>query len=401
MVDQIKYLVDKARFTDDAVSRKGLPSCWKRARYDGSHSATETIIFKLEIDGYSPIKALGSLAKDGRLRLWKVEAVLPSLLHGHNGIPIRNRHEYALAITRLHYFLRHLIRECDHERLVPGLDRQSLTHLGYIEISVQVQDPTHDLLVGSHVARLRHQRIPTAVYWGQSTRMSTRELAVVFYDKTAKLRAGLVFPSGVEMSRVETVYKNSERLSKDIMKILGRRNVLDPPPLTTLAIEDAYHLFRHGMGRVTGLGWGADIQSLQTITHSKARLIAGILGNSVSDQYRLESALQTYRQIEKPGVRTLATVDKQLRAWAFNYIAPQARNLLPDNQSDLKWAEIRWKQREDAWASLLVDLGAPHEPDPRILHAWSETRFLDCKPHPGALVGITAPGPLPFIRNTL
>lgn len=400
MIDFIKYLVHDVDFTEGAVERTALPDSWKRARYDGDRPATDTIIFRFEVDAYCPVKALGHLTKDGRPRLSKVEAVLPSLLHGHNGRPIQNRIELALAITRLHFLLRFLVCERGHGRIVPGLCAGSLTYLSYVETSVQVQDPQHDLLVASHVARLKHQRFPSAVYWGESTRMSTRELAVKFYDKAAKVKLGFAIPEGMAQTRVEGIYKDADRLSGETRNILGLPKLYEPPPLVTLSPEVAYGLLRQALGRVTGFGWGGDIGTLQTIRNPKARLIAAMLGEAVSDPYRLESALRLYDQMERPGVRTFAEVEKELRAFAFNYIVPQANDLLPDDASDLRWSEVRWKRREDAWATVMRELGVPDEPDPNILNAWSETRFLESKPQPGELVGPVLPSRPPFRRNT-
>ena len=398
MIDQLKIRPARVFLADTAVSHKGTHASFRRNHDIEGQKPGATVVLKFKIARYSVVTVVAKKLQDGRFWVSHIEAILPSLLRGHNGTPLANSHELHLALTRLRHIVMLVVEPNCRDFIIPGTGRGNDGWIDYVECLAQFDDADRRFLVGSHFAALKYQQQPTRVYFGQSSKFSTRELAVSIYGKLAELRHGTADPPGSWPTRVEAIYRDEARLAKDVAKgrlFTGKRG----PLLATLAPAAAQELVQLALSRLTGFGWLPELDSLATLSKS-ARLIAAALGPAIREPNRLDLAIENYKLVEKPCPRTADAVENQLRAYAVRNTLGSGKILFPC-LSELPRADVRWHQREQEFEVLMRDIGAPTEPDADIAEAWSHTTFLPAVPEPGALTGSVAPAPPPFRTDTL
>jgi hypothetical protein len=396
MLDLIKLRPERLFLSDEATKKVHR---FTRRHYTDGLEKGGTIVQAFKIDDYAPLKAVARKTRDGRFWITRIEAVLPAMLYGHNGRPIRTIEEQCLALTIVHHILRRLTEPEGHGRIIPGVGPQNLGYISNVECSTTVQDPGHRFIHASHLTRLKNQQQSTGIYLGQSTYLRTRGMKISIYDKVRQMGKGLVESSGNGATRIEAVIKSDLRLGKEVKA--SRQYAGHPGEVvSTITQETAYEVLRASMNRLTGFGWCPGPGDIGDLCKN-AKIIAGALGDHVRDARRVEMALAAYKLNCKPRSNTYRLVARELRAFAIRVVIPDPLSILPDNPADLQWADVPWPIREMEWAALMRDIGAPTEPDPAIVAAWSQTTFLRKKPIPAELVGSVAHGPPPFRKDPI
>ncbi len=399
MIDKIHFQPSCTFLTPEAVQLTSTRDGFGRCANITGRLTGGTVVLKFKVDRYPIVSIVAIKLQDGRWWVKRIEGNLPSLIHGHNGTPLANLHELHLALTRLRHIVALVTASACHGRIIPGVGTGNEGSIGRVECLIQFHDPGRRFLVGSHFARLKHQQRPTGVYFRQSSCFITRELVLSIYDKLVEMRAGVAEPVGVEPTRVEARILDEARLAKDVLRTKMFTGV-SGPLLATLSPVTAHALVQLSLSRLSGFGWLPELDSLQGLPKA-ARLIAASLGQLIHHPHALDLALENYQLVEDPGKRTMQAVESKLRAYAFrNYVGDPQHIIFPD-LSELARADVRWPSREREFEALMRDIGAPLEPEPDIVAAWSRTTFLPAVPATGALFGSVSPAPPPFRTNTL
>ncbi len=399
MIDLINFRPAQLYLTDEAMALKSTTEGFFRSHgVQGKSADGRTATLSFSVDGYSPVKIKARQLKCGRCWVSSIMAVLPSLLHGHNGRPLKNAEEIWQALTRLAYIVSKVTVLSYPGRAIPGVGTGNRGYILGVECSTQFQDPDQSALLSSHLARMKNQQRATGVYFRESSIMLSRELKVSIYDKNAKVHCGIAEPPGIGCTRAEAIFKDDERLAKDA-KATKLYSGQPGEVLATLAPETSYALLRMSLMRLTGFGWLPSAGDLEGLGKSARSLACG-LGDAIARPHRLNSALEAFRRIEHPkGGATYLRVERALRAYAVRTVLPDPMAFLPKDPADLKWSDVLWRDREQAWAVLMRDIGAPTEPDPAIAAAWGQTRFLAKRPEPAELIGTVAPSRPPFLTS--
>ena len=398
MLDVIKLRCDRVHLASNALNPKTVPDGFGRSHYQGAANRSGRISLAHSLDDIELLRAACFKLDDGRWLVKRVRCNLPKLLHGHNGRVLENEAEAALALTRLRWILKPVVLDADWGRIVPGVGGDNSGYIDYLETTAQVNDPGGRLIRASHIARLPYQRFPSCVYYGESTRASQREIAVAVYDKLAEAKFSMPVP-GHSPTRVEVILRHGERLAKEVA--LARRTSLAPGcQVATLSFDDAYRVHQNIVRTMTGFRWSVDPADLRTLNSSALLMVIG-LGDALGDPFRVDDTLQAYRRVVGPTDRHFRTISKQVREIAGRLVAPDIEDQLPANRSDLETVNVVNPAIEDRFACHMSSIGAPMEPDEDILGAWSSTAFVGPPGRPGGLVGTTAPGTLPFLRDSL
>jgi hypothetical protein len=321
------------------------------------------------------------------------------MLHGHNGRPIQTIHELWLALSIVQHIVRQVTEPGCHERIIPGVGRQNLGYIGKAECSITVQDPGQNFIHGSHHARLKNQQETTGIHLGESSYLYTRDLTISVYDKIKEMGKGFVAPTEYGVTRIEAIIKNDLRLGKEVKatKLFSGR---PGDVVATITLETSYAVLLSSIKKMSGFGWSPGPASLDGMCRN-ARIIAGALGDRISDPRHVKRALAAYRQNVKPKANTFRKVELDLRAYAVRTVIPDPLAIIPENLADLQWAEVPWPSRELDWSTLMCDIGAPTEPDPAIAAAWGQTTMLRKKPMPAELTGPVAHSPPPFRKDPI
>ena len=401
MIDLINIRPDQLYLTQEAMALTStIEGFYRSYGVLGKSAAGRTATLSFSVDGYSPLKIKGHQLKCGRWWIGSIMAVLPSLLRGHNSRPIRTPEELWLALTILAHIVARVTGSSHPGRVIPGVGANNHGYILCVECSVQLQDPGQSLLIGSHLARMKNQQKATGVYFRESSSMISRALKLSFYDKNAKVAYGVVEPADIECTRVEAIFKDDERLAKDA-KTTKQYSGKPGEVVATLAPETSYALLRSSLMRLTGFGWVPSAGNFEGLGKSARHLACGI-GDAIAQPHRLNAALEAFRRAEHPtGGPTYRKVERELRAYAVRSVLPDPLAFFPKDPADLKWSDVIWRDREQAWAVLMRDIGAPTEPDPSIAAAWAQTTFLAKRPEPFELIGTVAPSRPPFLNTTL
>lgn len=399
-MDRIRLIPDRAFLTNEVTDAKHTHPKFIRRYISKGRDAPTSLTLQPDFGPCTQINLtiVAQRLDDGRWRVTCIDAVLPQLLHGHNGRPIRSNAGLALALTVLRFIVSLVVWEDCRCRIIPGVGPENLGYIRYLEAMIQFQDPDRQLLLASHVARYHYQHKPPHVCWGQSTKVKRKELDMSFYDKSAQLgREGNLDPSGCPGTRYEFVLKNGERLARE----LGKAGVRGGEVVSTLTIPDAYTLIRHSFGFMSG-HLLPDREAFSDLHKTARTLIAG-LGDNIMDPHAVDQAIETYRRVEDPNPRTFRRINKEVRAYSFSTALPNFASLIPESIDDLPWSDVTLQIKEMSFAREMKEWGAPTEADPDILAAWSTTTFLKKKPVDGELVGaLSVPTKyLPFKRFTL
>lgn len=396
-MDSTKFILDRVRLTDEAVMPATTSNGFARdLKIDGKGPHASAIL-SFKVDNYAVVKVRGLKVRDGHWWATHIEAVLPSLLHGHNGRPIKTAAELALALTRLVHIVKAVVQPQCHQRILPGVGPDNRGYIRRWEAMIQIVDAGHAFLLGCHLAKLKHQQKTCRIHPTESTTLRTREVDVSIYDKHAKLRYGLSCPEDVPGTRIEVIVKDKKRLVREV-KSTGLFTGTPGPVLATLNLATEYQIILAALKKVTGIGHIPDRSSLEGLCKN-AKLIVGSLGAEVTNIGRVAAALQAYKMSCGPNPNTFRRVEQDVRAYAVRVKIPDPLALIPADHSNLRWSEVHWEMRERQWAVLMRDINAPDEADPAIAAAWSVTSFLPALPPPYELFGGIAPGKLPFLKT--
>lgn len=373
-------------------------------RFDTHNSAT----IEVTIEKRRVLSIYVKVLEDGSWWVREVVAVLPALLHGHNGILIRKPEDYALALTILDYLLSLVSTPFSKFRL-PAIGAGNHGFIKLVESAIQVNDPERRFLRGSHFARLAKQYRGTGIIFGESTSCITRNLKFSVYDKNNQMwDRDLIAGTEAEATKIEIVHRNAETLGRSLATVTGMRKKprLGPsketafPVAASLSLADSYGLLKKGLGRVSGLGWIPKGSDLQEIKNKNALLLSIGLGDGATDSRNVDRVLQQFRRLNMNRA-TYAKADVALRTYAMGQVAEDPLSVIPDDQADIQWADVSWGAREHAWAKLLGDLDAPITPDPVIAKAWTQSSILPSQPDFRDMAGVVAPNPPPFYKDPL
>ena len=387
-MDRTRMIPDQLYLTNEAANQSTtVDRFYRRVGAEGKEKPA-SLKLSLAVNRYEFIRIICHRLTNGFWRVSCIDANLPALLKGHNGCPIRTSHDLALALTRLQFFVSLVVRSDCHDRIIPGVGPRNRGFVKYMEMMIQIQDPEHHLLIGSHVANITYQHKTPSIAWGESTSFKGRELNLKFYDKHAQRKSGILDPEGVEGTRVECIARNADRLAnevKDSKAFTGSPGAV----VSTLSLESGYDVLRRNLGRTSGFGSIASDLPAKLSTTSKLLLMG--LNSNFDQRHAVDLLLENYRRSQNPCERTFRTVNKEVREHAHRFIAPDALALVPPNFQELQWSDVRMPSAEKDFRALVCDMGAPDVPDPQILEAWSSTTMLAAKPTGAELAGLYLP----------
>lgn len=397
-MDRIRYIPDRIFLTDEASDRSTTVEGFERRVVGKGKTKPESLILTLSLGSYEFLRIIAHRLDDGRWRVACLDVNLPAHLYGHNGRAIRTDDELALALTRVKHFVSKVVRPECWDKIIPGAGRGNRGFIQYVEAMVQIQDPGHRLILGSHVAHMANQHGRQLVAWGSYTRFKGTEVAITIYDKAGQRKKGILVPALIDSTRMECTVKNPRRLAQEGMatgEYVGKPGEV----LCSLSLRTAYAVLRRNLGKLSGLGCRPD-DTLRNLSSTARQLILG-LGSRISKPHAVDQLLENYRQACSPCLSTFTSVSKQVRSHAYAWIAPDALSLLPADMDLLKRSDVRMPRTEKDFDILLRDTGAPMAPEPAILAAWSQTTFLKIKPIGFELAGHTVPGPCMPWKKTL
>lgn len=397
-MDRIRFIPDRVYLTDEASDRSTTVEGFERRVVGKGKTKPESLILTLSLGSYQFLRIIAHRLDDGRWRVTCLDVNLPAHLYGHNGRAIRTDDELALALTRVKHFVSKVVRPECWDRIIPGVGRGNRGFIQYVEAMVQIQDPGHRLILGSHVAHMSNQHGRQLVVWGSYTRFKGTEVAITVYNKAGQRKKGILVPDLIDSTRLECTVKNSRRLAQEC--VVAGDYVGNPGEvLCTLSLLTAYAILRRNLGRMSGLGSRPD-DILRNLSSTARHLVLG-LDSRISKPHAVDQLLERYRQACCPCPSTFASVSKQVRSHALVRIAPEVLSLLPADMDLLKRSDVTMPWTEKDFDILLHDTGAPVAPEPEILAAWSQTTFLKIKPVGFELAGHTVPAPSMPWKKTL
>ena len=218
MIDRIKFKPHGVYLNREAVRNRKTTLGWCRRTNTKGEFGPHSLSLRLLFDYYPLVTVISRREANGSWRVDLIDTNLGRLIHGHNCRPVRNATELLLSLTRLKHFVSQVVTPESRGRIIPGVGESNLGYIWSAEIMQQIQDPAHELLLASHVARRRYQHGPALVAWGESTLFKGEETELSIYDKAAQRGRGSVLPVGIPGTRVEFRIKNPERLAKEVLE---------------------------------------------------------------------------------------------------------------------------------------------------------------------------------------
>lgn len=383
-MDRIRIITDTVYLTDEAANQLTTVVGFVRRLTGEGKKRPASLVLSLRIDRYDFLRIVCHRMENGVWRVSCIDANLPAHLRGDNGSPIRTTDELALALTRLLHFVSMVVLPDCQSKIIPGVGKGNRSFIHYLEAMIQIQDPGHQLLIGSHVANMRYQHKPPMITWGESTTFKSRELSLALYDKKSQRKAGILDPAGVESTRIECAIRNAERLAREV-KETKAFNGPAGAVVSTMSLESAYAVLRRNIARLSG--FGNIVGDLPPGLSKTSKLLLVGLSSQIDEPHVIDLALENYRRAEAPCSRTLRTITQEVREHAARVIAPDALALLPKDFKALRWSDVRMPGSEWLFDALIANMGAPSNSDPEILKAWSSTTFLASKPVGGNIDG--------------
>lgn len=389
-MDRVTIISPRLFLSADAADRDRTVAPFNRWVGTKGRERPHTVTIALECHSTRLLTLVSHALDDGRWRVTRSDVNLPSLIWGHNGRALRSAAEVALAWTRARYFIKIVTEALGHDKIIPGTGRANLGFVRTAELMVQIQDPDHRLLRATHQTRLPHQHKPTFVAWGRSSDFNREDTRLRIYDKVAQRTGGRPNPMGGSLSRLEFVAKRPERLGRET----GYALQLPPAAgdvISTLTLDDAYAVIRLNFRSLIGLNTGGNLGASK-LSKTARLLMLGL----ATGPYAVERLLDDYRDLERPSNRCYGTIDREVRNAAASRLIPDFDALLPETLDSLAWADVEMPGTEGDYLAFLRDMGAPSEPDPDILAAWSRTSFLKSKPCAADLTGPVMPCRAPW-----
>ena len=384
MFDRIRIKPDRLYLTDEASDQDYTVEGFNRRLKSRGREKPSNMIITLDVSGSDILRIISRRLDCGRWQVTCLDINLPALLLGHNATGIQTHHDLALALTRARHFVSLVTEPSDHKRILPSSDWQNNGYIQKAELMIQIQDPKHRILIGSHLCSKRYQHRSHLVCWEQSTYVKGDDLAINFYDKAAQRNCSNVSPRNVPCTRIECLVKDPERLANEVA-LTNKFHGEPGEVVRTISMDTAYAIIRRNVSQLTGFD---QLISDQRVKGNKIAdtLFIG-LRERVHESHELDWALEEYRRLHKPCQRTFKEISKALRSMAVNLVTDQTRDPLPENRGSLLWSSIPHHSVENTFAALRRDLQAPDTPDERIQAAWATTSLIKSKPTSLELTG--------------
>ena len=397
-MDSIRIIPDRVLLSDIAVNRDVTADWFRRQVSSVGKVCPKSMTLRLEHENQHLLTVVGHRLDDGRWRASAADLNLPALLHGHNGWPLHSQADLDISLTIARHFLQRVTTESSHSRLIPGLGAGNEGYVKRLEATVQIQDPGKRLLKCSHVCAFPYQHKSPFVCWGESTRFRSREFDLSFYDKAAQRRCGGVSPAGVPGVRIEAVYKAPDRLAADLA-ITGSNVGTAGKAARTVSLDSSYQLVRLSLSKL--IGWPNDFLGERAMIPRPVLGIIFGLGDAIADPYKVDAALERYKNTLQPSEKTFREAAKAVREYAAQAIVGSPLLHLPTDHQQLQRSDLRDNVTEARYQVFLKEQGAPSLADQDIKDAWSVTTLLPELPHKQDLVGITSPEPYMPWNNTI
>jgi hypothetical protein len=318
------------------------------------------------------------------------------MVHGHNGRPLRNLGEIALALTILRHLVSMVTTEQTRTQILPGIGNQNFGFIDQIELFHQFEDPSLRLLRASHIVRLPNQQQPNRVYFGESTVCSIRALKVQFYDKTKEMAYRGAIGTDNPVVRFEVLFRDPERLAT-CLKESGALTGADGQRVATLSPESIFPILRSVLGSLCGFDdpGPPDLASLS----KPARLLVMGCSQKLVDPYFVERLIDHYKRTEDPCDRTFRGSRRDIIRYAAKLrLGVEAED--PTSVLDRPLIPVACPGREWAFGLLMKSVGAPDVPAADIVEAWSTSKFLNCVPTNHQTVGHVSPVRMPWNKDT-
>ncbi|MCB1132103.1 MAG: hypothetical protein KDN05_13305 [Verrucomicrobiae bacterium] len=398
MIDVITITPQAIRVLDAALNTSATVDGFARNDFLVGRKRLRTATFEFKYMDYRLVRAVAFKAVDGSWRLRSIEANLPALLHGHNGVPLLSLHELALSLTRLRAIVSRIAGPDCFPRIIPlGGNRPSLSHIRRIEVFRQFRDPYHRFLTATHLSRMPHQQKPNGVFWGESTKMITEKKILSIYDKTKQSARKKANRPAHPVVRFEVKYRSPQVFARDLAAASGAGSLC--PLVSTISPEGVSTLVDHAQSTLLGFKLAqlpGTFDGLSDI--SKVLLLAA--GDAAFDPHGLDHLLHSLRMHLDRGDRTFRTINKEVRSWVMNHL-PNSGLSHRDPVSERPSVPVHFRKREEDFKYFMESTDAPSDPDPDILAAWSATTFLRREPEDSELLGPLASEVPPFRSKKL
>ncbi|MDA7880904.1 hypothetical protein N9A94_01195 [Akkermansiaceae bacterium] len=211
-----------------------LPLLRTRVGQDAKHSISEETLrrFYSHFDIFSDNalrvhtrSAPGTKPNQSIQFVYRIEVNLRKVIHGSNGVPIRNSTELHAALLIIKHAMSHLlVTPSESEKLIPGISENSESYWSQIEIALDVTDPGHSIrrqMRTMETSKITKEAIP----YPHMTVLNGTNLELKAYDKIEhmKKRFGTkpnkILTSADEITRLEVKLKNAKMLNKDLQDI--------------------------------------------------------------------------------------------------------------------------------------------------------------------------------------
>ena len=399
MIDKFTLVPNAVQLAGHAVQKNRVPLGFVRAHRCAGDPPTESLWFDFKFGKYRLVRIRAFKTKDGKWWISWIESNIPALLAGHNaGLPT-TEWEIALALTRLRFIVGIIATPDSLHGLVPlgDVGRGNRAYLSNAEVFWQFDDPCLRFLKASHLGRMKNQHKTNCVYWGESTRMYTRERRVSIYDKASQSNGGMVSENCATSVRFEVQYRCLTRFAKDAAAAISAGSKAGC--VATLSPEGVRALLDLTQSRLLGFGWSVAPEDLAQLSKASRGIVAAA-GKRLFDHHGVDAVLDAYRDAMGQSERTFGKADKEVRAWAVRHNLRRSFDpatpihSLPPSPVSKPWVE-------DEFSSFMGSIDAPNVPDADILEAWSQTRILRSAPRDRDQLGTVAPFAPPFPRRGL
>jgi hypothetical protein len=376
-MDRIKLHPDGVALREEVVNRDHAPV--GHYRIDNlSQQGCKTLTIIYRVGECDCVRITAQKSDDGTWMIKSITANLPKILWGHNGRCIQNEAEFFLALTLLRHLVQNFARPEDFPRILPGIGHGNRGYIALVEITVQIADPGSRVLLASHSARYPKSQKPNGIYHGESTKIHGHEHSFSFYDKRKEMQLDPLRVDGepVTVTRIERCYRTGRRLAAGLRQIASRSG----NHVSTLSLLDAYRLLRSDLGKLNGFAV-TTLPKPRSVDEGKTvvRLMAAMADNLPKKMRSLDALMAIYLQVNPCCTKTAASIRTGLGKVLAEKADLTLDELLPPDIRNLRWLQVEMPIPETKHRAALRDLGAGtiSEPDPDVVHAFSETRLIE------------------------
>lgn len=223
MPDVIKFTTSKARVLPAPLAIvTSHPLYQKRTSTHLRLNRSKLVSVQFGHQGHRFVTMKYLHSPDGDMFLVGLQANLPSLLFGHNGRLVKNQDEMVLALTRARHVIEPFIHPDDLSMVLPGRDKNNTTFIKAVEIPIQLQDSTGEILNAANFTSCRNFVKTSQVHPGESILHRSSAMDIDFYDKLAEAGEGVSVPAGQGCTRIEVRFKSPRRIAEALRIRTGR-----------------------------------------------------------------------------------------------------------------------------------------------------------------------------------